>query len=270
MCVCMFFTSTDRASTIPTYICGCQSGTWSAGQEKFRGTSTSSNESMKTKTKTKQKERNSNTNTRQKKIEKGHSIERVWYTASREPSDTSSGLQLSRICTQMHSIYNSVLSGFQVSLSAQSTLFGEPLGRSNQHGSKTSQACYSHSRCNLNLVHFFRFSLPLPVFGHLFTHAAINLQPPSRIVLHQTPESSAAVLQYPVMTNSRRSSATQPVHSFTFLPGPRFPVFSSSPDMILLGNLWSPMQSSALDHNNLFVRTVFSMLSHSVRWRASL
>ena len=38
--VCVFFTLTDRASTIPSNICGCQSDTWSAGQENIRGTST--------------------------------------------------------------------------------------------------------------------------------------------------------------------------------------------------------------------------------------
>ena len=36
----VFFTLTDRASTIPSNIIrGCQSGTWSAGQKKIRGTS---------------------------------------------------------------------------------------------------------------------------------------------------------------------------------------------------------------------------------------
>ncbi|CAN0425658.1 unnamed protein product, partial [Ascophyllum nodosum] len=51
----------------------------------------------------------------QKKIGEGHSIpvERVWYSASREPSDTLPGSQL---WTQTHSIYNSVLSAFQVFL----------------------------------------------------------------------------------------------------------------------------------------------------------
>ena len=114
---------------------------------------------------------------------------------------------------------------------------------------------------------------PLPMFGRLFlffTHAAIKLQPPSRTVLYQTPGSSPAVLQPLVMPNSRRSSATQSVHYFSFPIGPRFPAFSSSPDMALLSNLWSPMRSSAPDHNNLLVHTVVSMLSHSVRWRASL
>ena len=39
----------------------------------------------------------------QKKIEEGHSIERVWYNASRESSDTLPG---SRTCTQMRSVYH--------------------------------------------------------------------------------------------------------------------------------------------------------------------
>ena len=38
--VVVFFTLIDRASTIPSNTRGCQSGTWSAGQKKIRGTST--------------------------------------------------------------------------------------------------------------------------------------------------------------------------------------------------------------------------------------
>ena len=38
--VVVFFILTDRASTIPSNIRGCQSGTWSAGQKNIRGTST--------------------------------------------------------------------------------------------------------------------------------------------------------------------------------------------------------------------------------------
>ena len=54
----VFFTLTDRDPTIPSNnIRGCQSDTWSAGQETTTGTSTtqSSNESMETKTKTERK-----------------------------------------------------------------------------------------------------------------------------------------------------------------------------------------------------------------------
>ena len=43
--VVVFFTLTDRASTIPNNTRGCQSGTWSAGQKKIRGHLPSSNES---------------------------------------------------------------------------------------------------------------------------------------------------------------------------------------------------------------------------------
>ena len=55
-----------------------------------------------------------------------------------------------------------------VSLTAQSTSLRESLGWSNQRGSKTSQACYSRPRCNLNLVRIFRFSLLLPLIGRIF------------------------------------------------------------------------------------------------------
>ena len=34
--VVIFFTLTDRASTVPSNIRGCQSGTWSAGQKKIK------------------------------------------------------------------------------------------------------------------------------------------------------------------------------------------------------------------------------------------
>ena len=85
----------------------------------------------------------------------------------------------------------------------------------------------------------------LDAFLSSFTHAGINLQPPSRIVLYQAPGSSAAVFQSSVMPNSRRSSTTQSVHYFSFPPRPCFPAFSNSPDMTLLGNLWSPIRSSA-------------------------
>ena len=154
----------------------------------------------------------------EKKIGEGHSIERVWYSASLRPSDNLPGSQPS---TQTHSIYNSVLSRFQVSLQTQSTSLRESLGWSNQRGSKTSQACHSHPRRNLNLIRLFRFSLPLQVFGRLFLffHPRGHKPTASRTVLYQAPGSSAAVFQSPVMPNSRRSSATQAVHSFSFPPG---------------------------------------------------
>ena len=74
----------------------------------------SSNESMKTKqNKNGKKKKNTTQSTCQKKIGEEQPIERVWYSASREPSDTLPG---SQPCTQTHSVYDSVLSGLQVSL----------------------------------------------------------------------------------------------------------------------------------------------------------
>ena len=59
--VVVFFTLTDRASTIPSNTRGCQSGTWSAGQKKIRGTSTKlQREQRKTQTHKRQRDRNRN------------------------------------------------------------------------------------------------------------------------------------------------------------------------------------------------------------------
>ena len=200
-------------------------------------------------------------------------------------------------------------SGFQAFLSAQSTPLGESLGRSNQRGSKTSnQACYGHPRCNLNLVGLFRFSLfvcrCLDAFSSSFTHAAINLQPPSRTVLYIRPQGQVQRCFSVPRDAKYPTILCHAVRPFFFLYPPR-PTFSrvlqlsrydphhaeqrprpqqplrahgcfrslSSPDMTMtlcLDNLWSPMRSSAPDHNNLLVRTAISMLSHSVRWMVSL
>ena len=66
----------------------------------------SSNES-KRKTQTNKNDKEKGTRitkcTCQKKIDEGHSIERVWHSASREPSDTLPG---SQPCTQTRSIYH--------------------------------------------------------------------------------------------------------------------------------------------------------------------
>ena len=65
----------------------------------------SSNESKITQTNKNDKEKRTRVakNTCQKKIDDGHSIERVWHRASREPSDTLPG---SQPCTQTCSIYH--------------------------------------------------------------------------------------------------------------------------------------------------------------------
>ena len=59
--VVVFFTLTDRASTIPSNTRGCQSGTWSAGQKNIRGTSTKlQREQRKAQTHKRQRDRNRN------------------------------------------------------------------------------------------------------------------------------------------------------------------------------------------------------------------
>ena len=81
---------------------------------------------------------------------------------------------------------HSVLSGFQFSLTSS---LRESLGRSNQRGSKTSQACYSHPRCNLILVltsASLFFCRCLDAFSCSLTHAAINQQPPPCTVQNRT------------------------------------------------------------------------------------
>ena len=64
VCMCLFFTLTDRASTVPSNRRGCQSGTWSAGQENIKGTSiTKLQREHEKKTRQKRrKERNNSTN----------------------------------------------------------------------------------------------------------------------------------------------------------------------------------------------------------------
>ena len=107
--VVFFTSSTDRASTIPSnirniYIRGCQSSnTWSAEQKKIRGTSTKLQRQQKKNTNKQKQKRQIKKGTRitkhtcQKKIDEGHSVERIWHSASREQSDTLPG---SQPCTQ--------------------------------------------------------------------------------------------------------------------------------------------------------------------------
>lgn len=88
--VCALLINRSGVNYIPSIIfCGWQSDTtWSVcwtGKQKRN-----SNETMKTKSK--------NTNDKKNRKRKGHSIDRAWYTTSREPSDTALGSQLSRIC----------------------------------------------------------------------------------------------------------------------------------------------------------------------------
>ena len=97
-----------------------------------------------------------------------HSLERVWFIACREPSDPPPDRNYHAYAQKGITSTTSYSQGFEASLSAQPTPLGESLGWSNQRSPKTSQACYGHPRCNLNLVRLLRFSLPLPVFRGLF------------------------------------------------------------------------------------------------------
>ena len=99
--VIVFFKLTDRASTIPSNIRGCLSGTWSAGRKEIRGNIYQAPMRAKAKHKHTKNDKEKGTGitkyTGQRKIDEGHSVERVWHSASREPSDTLPG---SQPCTQ--------------------------------------------------------------------------------------------------------------------------------------------------------------------------
>ena len=76
-------TCCGRASTIPSNILrGCQSGTWSAGQEKIRGTYTVTKLQREHENENDKKKGTITQSTRQKNVGGRRSIERVWYSAS--------------------------------------------------------------------------------------------------------------------------------------------------------------------------------------------
>ena len=86
-------------------------------------------------------------------------------------------------------------------------------------------------------------------FSPSLTHAAINMQPSLHTVLYQVPG------PFPPAHVVSRSPALS---------------LSLSPYMTLLVNLWSSTRCSAPAHNTLIVHTVAWILSHPIRWRASL
>ena len=106
------------------------------------------------------------------------------------------------------------------------------------------------STLSVSSAYFFlcRFS---DVFSSSLPHAAIHLQPPSHTVLNQRPGSNAAVLQFPIMPNGWRFSATQSFHYFSSSPNSRFPAFSNSPDSTLLGKQWSPIPTPPYSYSPL-------------------
>ena len=86
----VFFKLTDRVSIIPSNIPGCQSGTWSAGQEILKTRQRNINKlQLEHENENNKKKGTITQSTCQKKIEERHSIDRVWHTASRKPSDAT-------------------------------------------------------------------------------------------------------------------------------------------------------------------------------------
>ena len=112
-------------------------------------------------------------------------IERIWQTASREPSDTAPGLQLSRIvCTQKHSIYNSVLSLYRHSRRHLESPWVGPINAAAVKRLKlTTVTPGATSTLSASSASLFLYRCS-DSYSSSFTHAAINLKPPSRTVLY--------------------------------------------------------------------------------------
>ena len=199
MCVRVFFTS-----TIPSYtlymVANPVRGLLDRkiSEEHLQ----SSNESMKIKQK-RQKERNNNTKHMPENDRRGALDGESWVFHQPRAIQYPTGWLLSRICTEKHSIYNSALSGFQFSLSAQSSnqrlrspwvgLINAALKRL-KLATVTPSATLTLSASTASLF-LCRCS---DAFSSSFTHAAINLKPSSCTVLcytmYHTPGSSAVML----------------------------------------------------------------------------
>ena len=108
LCV-VFFTLTDRASTIPSTVIYYVVANPVRGLLDIKRSEEHLPSSSESKRKTQTNKNDKEKGTRitkyacQKKIDEGHSIERVWHSASREPSDTLPG---SQPYTQTRSIYH--------------------------------------------------------------------------------------------------------------------------------------------------------------------
>ena len=207
MYVVLFFTLllTDQASTIPSTIRGCQSGTWSAGQENIRGTPTKLHREHENKTRTRQnknktnqqKERNNNTkHMPEKKMGEEHSVERVWYSASREPSDNLPGSQQNYAPKRIASTtpYSKGLRHFyRHSRRRLASSWVGPINAALKRLKLATVTPGATSTLSASSVYLFLCRCS-DAFSSPFTHAAINLQPPSCTVLYQAPGSSAAAV----------------------------------------------------------------------------
>ena len=130
--VVVFFTLTDRASTIPSNTRGCQSGTWSAGQKKIRGTSTKLQwEQRKRQTHKRQRDRYRNNKIHRSEKDKRAAFDRefgIVPAASHPiPSPARNHAPKKRVASTTFRTLR-----VSVSLTAQSTSLRESLGWPNQ------------------------------------------------------------------------------------------------------------------------------------------
>ena len=103
-----------------------------------------------------------------------------------------------------------------------------------------------------------------------FLHVAMNLRPSSRNVSTYTSASNAVAFQSPTMPNARMLLFTQSVHSCFFPPRPLRNAPSRVPNTIRFGSHPPLIPISVPTHKRLFVRNVFSMISHRVISKARL
>ena len=131
--VCVLFTLTDRASAIPsnipiTWLPMRYVVCWTGKDQRniYSSTKLQREHENKNKTKNDKKRGTITQSTCQKKIEVGHLIERVCYTASCEPSDPIPSLDRNHAPKRIAST-TPVLLRFQVSLSHSRRCLGQPL-----------------------------------------------------------------------------------------------------------------------------------------------
>ena len=155
--------------------------------------------------------------------------------ADREPSDAPPGSQHPCVGTQRHNIHPRVFwlpyrhSRRLIGSTWVGSIHAAALNRL-KLPTVTPGATTTWSASSVSLI-LCRY---LGIFSSSLIHAAMHLQPPLDTVLYQAAGSSVAVLEYSVMSNTRRSSTAQSVHSFSSPTGPRFSACSSSPDMMTI------------------------------------
>ena len=120
----------------------------------------------------------------------GHSLETVCWIASSEPSDRPPESQLLRTFDQRQDIYKTVLSefsGFIIATADATSRALEPVQSTPLYNflSFLRLPQLQPNLCSASFASIFICQLSYN-FSFPFTHAAVNLQPPSRTVLYQT------------------------------------------------------------------------------------